>query len=148
MTKVFPKSTEVFEAISMLRNNYEKLKKIQLREFSRFNITYPQFMVLQTLSTKGEVSLKNLGDQLNVTGANITCIVDNLQKESYVQRISSNEDRRKIFAKLTKNGEKLIAKIKPIYQEKINTLLSTMGEEEFRELRILLEKLDKAFDQL
>jgi len=105
-------------------------------------------MVLQTLSTKGEVSLKNLGDQLNVTGANITCIVDNLQKESYVQRISSNEDRRKIFAKLTKNGEKLIAKIKPIYQEKINTLLSTMGEEELRELRILLEKLDKAFDQL
>jgi len=148
MTKVFPRSTEVFEAISMLRNNYEKLKKIQLREFSRFNITYPQFMVLQTLSTKGEVSLKNLGDQLNVTGANITCIVDNLQKESYVQRISSNEDRRKIFAKLTKNGEKLIAKIKPIYQEKINTLLSTMGEEELRELRILLEKLDKAFDQL
>jgi MarR family 2-MHQ and catechol resistance regulon transcriptional repressor len=43
-----------------------------------------------------------------VTGANITCVVDNLEKEDLVRRVPSKKDRRIINAELTDKGKEKI----------------------------------------
>jgi MarR family transcriptional regulator, 2-MHQ and catechol-resistance regulon repressor len=56
-----------------------------------------------------------------VTGANITCIVDNLEKEEMVQRTYSKEDQRVILAGLTKKGKEKIESILPEYEKMLVT---------------------------
>ena len=37
---------------------------------------------------KGSIPLKKISDELMVTGANITCVMDNLEKEDLVKKSS------------------------------------------------------------
>ena len=60
------------------------------------------FIILDPLSQK------ELGYKLLKSGGNITMVIDNLEKDAYVERRRGTEDRRIFFVHLTKKGEKKI----------------------------------------
>ena len=80
----------------------------------KHKLTLPQLDALNVVKSHGAVPLKIISQELMVTGANITCVMDNLEKESLVQRVFSKEDRRVILAELTKKGETKINKLLPL----------------------------------
>lgn len=123
-----------------LSKAYDKYKKIQAKQMFTENLTAPQFGVLEILLKTGPVPLKKLSEEMMVTGANITCVMDNLEKEGFVKRIYSKEDRRVILADLTASGKTKIGSIMPKYADNIAALTSVLNDHEQKELSKLLNK--------
>lgn len=126
---------------SKLSKAYDTVRKAHMKEMSRFDLTAPQFGVLEVLKKAGPLPLKKISEELMVTGANITCVVDNLEKEQLVQRVHSKTDRRIITAELTDKGKEKMEEIFPNYNQNLSQLFEIFSEEEQKVLIKLLEKL-------
>ncbi|MGE5399776.1 MAG: MarR family winged helix-turn-helix transcriptional regulator [Ignavibacteriales bacterium] len=125
-----------------LFQTYEKYRKLQIRTVFEHNLTGPQYNVLEVLFSSGPMPLKKIGEKLFVSGANITCVVDNLEKEELVRRVPSLEDRRIIIAELTSKGREKIEKLFPLQAQAILKVTEALSHEEQEQLMRLLSKLD------
>ena len=126
-----------------LSKAYDKVRKEQMKQMSQQKLTAPQFNVLEVLSRRGPIPLKRISEELMVTGANITCVVDNLEKEDLVKRVHSKEDRRVINAELTDKGREKIDGIMPDYAKHMAEITSVLSDDEQKALSDLLEKLNQ-----
>lgn len=125
-----------------LFHTYEKYRKMQVKTVFEHNLTGPQYSVLEVLFSAGPMPLKKIGERLYVSGANITCVVDNLEKEELVRRVPSSDDRRIIIAELTNKGREKIEKLFPLQAQNILKMTEALNREEQEELMKLLNKLD------
>ncbi|MCK5456130.1 MAG: MarR family transcriptional regulator [Melioribacteraceae bacterium] len=124
-----------------LTSTTENLEKSHIKRVSYLNLTNPQFNVLEVLNSEGPISLKDISKKLNVTGANITCVMDNLEKHNFAERIPSRNDRRIIKAEMTEEGKKIFNEITPVYLESITEETNNLNDEEKVQLLELLTKL-------
>ncbi len=124
-----------------LSKAYDRVRKVQSKQMFEQKLTTPQFGVLEILHKLGPVPLKKISEEMMVTGANITCVVDNLEKEGFVKRIPSKEDRRVIHADLTPQGRAKIESILPAYAESMASVISSLSDHEQKELTRMLNKL-------
>ena len=124
-----------------LSSTFEIIGKSHTKRMAHLKLTSPQYSVLDTLFNEGSMPLKTISKRLNVTGANITCVMDNLQKRNLAVRIPSKEDRRIINADLTKEGKKMVKKLTPLYLESINEETKNLTDNEKKTLVELLVKL-------
>lgn len=131
-------SLELWEKLSKVN---DKIRKVQARQMFEEKLTAPQFGVLEILYKRGPLPLKKISDEMMVTGANITCVVDNLEKENLVKRVPSKEDRRVIHAELTPDGKNKIDSIYPAYTKNIAEIFSSLSASEQKELLKLLSKI-------
>jgi MarR family transcriptional regulator, 2-MHQ and catechol-resistance regulon repressor len=135
------KEQAAFELWFSLAKVYNNYKKVQSNQMHDDNLTVSQFGVLEILNRTGPVLLKKLSQELMVTTANITCVMDNLEKLGYVKRINSTEDRRVIYADLTTSGKNKIEAVVLKYSENITKLTSILNQREQKELAKLLDIL-------
>ena len=64
-------------------------------------LTAPQILLLQTVRDKGEVTIGELANEMSLSQATVTSILDRLEKRDLVYRERSKEDKRKVHAYLT-----------------------------------------------
>ncbi len=64
-------------------------------------LTAPQILLLQTIRDKGEVTIGELANEMSLSQATVTTILDRLEKRGLVFRERSKEDKRKVHAYLT-----------------------------------------------
>ncbi len=64
-------------------------------------LTAPQILLLQTIRDKGEVTIGELANEISLSQATVTTILDRLEKRELVYRVRSKEDKRKVHAYLT-----------------------------------------------
>ncbi len=121
---------------------YEKFRKAQVKTIFEADLTVPQYGVLEVLLNEGPMTLKKIGERLFVSGANITCVIDNLEKEGFVKRVPSNVDRRMILAELTDDGKNKIETLYPQNSKNIYETASMLNTMEQAELQNLLAKFD------
>lgn len=117
------------------------------RNIREFGLTAPQFGVLETLGHLGPMKLSTLCEKQLVTGGNMTLVVDNLEKEGFVERARNKEDRRTILVKLTEKGENLFSEIFPKHAGFITEISSVLSPAEQEELQKLLKKLGTAIQE-
>jgi MarR family 2-MHQ and catechol resistance regulon transcriptional repressor len=108
---------------------------------SKFGLTESQFNVLDALYHLGPLSQKELGFKLLKSGGNITMVIDNLEKDSYVERIRGAEDRRTFFVHLTKKGKKRLEDIMPVQVKFITNEMQRLSKTEQIELQRLCKKI-------
>ena len=135
------KSQLALDMWNRLSKSYDSVRKAHVKQMSANKLTAPQFHVLEVLKDQGPMPLKRISEELMVTGANITCVVDNLEKEDLVLRVPSKEDRRIINAELTQKGREKMDDLFPKYVDNMAEIASKLTESEQRELTRLLEKL-------
>lgn len=76
-------------------------------------LTAPQILLLQTLRDKGQITIGELAQEVSLSQATVTTILDRLEKRKLVYRQRSETDKRKVHAFL--NDEALeILKNAPI----------------------------------
>jgi len=85
-----------------------------------------------------ELSQRDLGRKLVVSGANVTGLVDKLEQKKLVSRTRHKADRRKWIVRLTARGEDLLAMILPVYAESLARLTEGLGETKMKQLDRLL----------
>ncbi|MBK8945095.1 MAG: MarR family transcriptional regulator [Ignavibacteriae bacterium] len=135
------KEQQIVELYNLVGKAHDKLKKVQSKHLGAEKLTSPQFGVLDVLMKNGSIPLKKISDELMVTGANITCVMDNLEKEDLVKRVHSKTDRRVINAELTPKGKQKLDKIYPEHVKSLNEVSKKLSEVEMKQLTALLEKL-------
>ena len=111
--------------------------------FQKMGLTKSRFIVLIQLYKVGNkgMSIGNIRNFHKVRSATMTGIIDTLEKEGQIERISDPTDRRKVIVRITRPGKKLIEKFLPKHQEFINQMLSKLTKKERRSLLDLLNKL-------
>lgn len=111
---------------------------------AEYDLTVPQFGILEALHHLGPLSLGELAGKLLVTGGNVTYIMDRLEDEGLVTRERSGEDRRVVEGRLTPEGRALVEDVFPGHVEFIDELVDALEPREQDELRRLLKKLGRS----
>jgi MarR family 2-MHQ and catechol resistance regulon transcriptional repressor len=92
------------------------------------------------LSEEERLPQHEIGRQLGVTSANITYLIDGLEKEGLVRRVVNQQDRRVTFVELTEKGDTLSKKLVPLIGEFMATTAGALTEAEKRQFIDLLVK--------
>lgn len=115
-------------------------------EFLRpFGLTDVQLNVLMLLyhhsGANGGLSQAEISDMMLVNRANITSLIDRMEKAKLVVRTAAANDRRCNIVKLTEKGRKLFAKVDPLYAKKVKKAMGVLREVEQKKLIEMLEKV-------
>jgi MarR family 2-MHQ and catechol resistance regulon transcriptional repressor len=122
--------------------------KLSVDNIRGFGLTEPQFGVLEILGHLGPLTLGGLSKKRLVSGGNMTCVVDHLEKAGYVERVPSTEDRRAIHVRLTPTGQKLFNAVFRKHAGYITSLVSVLRTDEQEILSRLLKKLGCSLGQM
>lgn len=73
------------------------------------DLTFPRYEALMVLfyTRKGELPLGKLSDRLQVHRASVTNVIDRLVDSGYAERVSHEEDRRTVLARITRDGRRV-----------------------------------------
>ncbi|MTI66958.1 MAG: MarR family transcriptional regulator [Firmicutes bacterium] len=131
------------KTIIELKKTSDILEEVHNIFFNRFQISSTKFNVLVLLYTseKEGLMLSELGKEMLVTKANITGLVDRLQKQGLVERKRHHLDRRKIMAVITEKGKKFTKRIMDDYKEWSKYVMTILDDNEKKQLVNLLQKL-------
>jgi len=124
--------------LSRAASTFGKIVAVNIRSF---DLTEPQFAMLECLGHLGPLKLGELSKKMLVSGGNITCVVDNLEKEGFIERVRVAEDRRVVLVRLTPRGKKLFDDVFIQHAEFITRIASVLTEYEQETLARLLKKL-------
>jgi MarR family transcriptional regulator, 2-MHQ and catechol-resistance regulon repressor len=108
-----------------------------------FNLTQPQFSVIEALGHLGAQKIGVLCDKMLVSGGNMTLVLDNLESLGFIERVHCKEDRRAIMVQLTEKGRNLFQEIFPKHAQLSTDTISVISPEEQKQLGELLKKLGK-----
>ena len=104
-------------------------------------LTLSQFGVLESLYYLGPMCQKELGTKILKSTANITTVIDNLEKRNFVKRVRQKEDRRFITVNLTEKGKSHLEKIMPLHLAEIFRRMEILSVDERKNLHTLCKKL-------
>lgn len=124
-----------------LHRNVTSLDRKTSALAAEYGLTFSQFMVLEALYSKGNMSVGDVRDSILSSVGTISLIVNNLVKLDYVVRLCDEKDRRVSILSLTEKGHELISQIVPQNINMVHDELSILSKEEKEDLLYLLKKV-------
>ncbi|MFM2111668.1 MAG: hypothetical protein RLZZ271_328 [Pseudomonadota bacterium] len=116
--------------------------RIRQRLREDFDITLPRFDLMAQLERCPEgLTMGELSRRMMVTGGNITAIVDLLEVESLVQRVTPAHDRRSTRVVLTPSGRKAFNAMAQAHEQWIVELFGGLNDKQQTQLHNLLGAL-------
>jgi DNA-binding MarR family transcriptional regulator len=134
--------SDVFELLDQVSR---RLREIQRLTVSEANLTPPQFQTLRLLWEQDSQPFKDLAASNGCTRPTMTGIVDTLEKKGLVTRQPNPNDRRSLLVTLTNEGQALEGNT-PNLDRIYAKCCVGLSAEEFRQLGLLLGKLDQSLD--
>ena len=133
------------EALLNIYYSASCLKK-KAGEFLRpFGLTDVQFNLMMLLKyqtdQEGGLSQAQLSNMMLVNRANITTLIDRMEKTHLVVRTHAPADRRTNIVKLTDRGRELLARIEPLYTAEVKRIMAALKQEEQKTVIEMLEKI-------
>lgn len=133
------------EALLNVYYTTSMMKKRADAFFSKFGLTDVQFNMLTLLyfqsGKEGGLSQAQISDMMLVNRANITSLVDRMEKAGLVARNAHLNDRRFNIVKLTTKGKNLFEKVESLYIEQVQEVMSALNQAQMKTLMGMLEKV-------
>lgn len=83
----------------------------------------------------------SLAEKAGVSRATITGLIDGLDREGLVSRVTNVDDRRQLHIKLTVAGQAKLDEVMPEYYRRVGALMSVLSHEQGGLLTSMLTKL-------
>ena len=111
--------------------------------FRQYGITDAQFNVLIQLQYEKQQGLSqtDLGRRLVVNKADMTGIIDRLEKAGLVRREDHPKDRRINIIKITRKGRDIVNKLEPGYFTGVKKAMSGMSKNDMKTIIKGMEKI-------
>ncbi len=93
------------------------------------------------LSPAGRLSQNEISNQTQVTPANVSYVVEGLEKDGLVTRTPHETDRRSTWAQLTPEGQRVFSELAPAMTAHLSSLGAGFSEEEKRLFSSLLQRM-------
>lgn len=109
-----------------------------------FNLTPAQFNVLMVIKHQGRqngLSQVEISKKLIVTASNMTRLLDKLEEENLIERLSQEDDRRVKVIKVTEKGSKFLDAVWPGYNQQLEKLAGHLNSNEQKDVSKILVKL-------
>ena len=135
------KEVRTLNAFIKLMRATESMNNRLSRHLAEQDLTMSQFGVLEALLHLGPLNQKSLAEKLLKSGGNITLVIDNLEKNGWVERQTNPEDRRSVLVHLTAKGEELIEAYFPQHLQKIMDEFSNLSDQELEQLGHICKKI-------
>ncbi|PQD94854.1 MarR family transcriptional regulator [Pradoshia eiseniae] len=110
--------------------------KLYSKALKEFDLTYPQYLVLLSLWEKDHVTMKDLGEQLNLGTGTLTPMISRMEASGWLRRERSSLDERKVFISLERKAKDQ----KPLISSKIETMIGHC-QIDFAEYEMLMQQL-------
>lgn len=99
-------------------------------QLDKFDLTYPQFLVMMSLWNKDDVFIKELSMQTYLDAGTLTPLLKRLEKKGLIKRTKSSVDERAMAITLTKAGKMLKDKTSHIFENMQCRIRLTKTEQE------------------
>jgi len=116
----------------------------------KYGLSQGRFLILIVMNRtpEKEINPSTLAEKLGVKKATVTGLLDGLEKDSFIERVSDPRDRRKIGIRLTANGRQLLDEMLPDYYRHMARLTANLSENERQTMISLLGKVNQNLSAL
>lgn len=121
-------------------------KNLESTRLARFGLTLTQFFTMGVLDHKGDLMMRELGAELDLSMGAVTGVVDKLAKLDLVRRYTVESDRRVVKASLTRNGRELFEKVSADRRDALNEVISQVSSRDMETFLEILERLMKSLE--
>jgi DNA-binding MarR family transcriptional regulator len=80
-------------------------------------LTIPQVMVLNAIEKLGDVTVKRISDDVSLSQATVTTILNRLEDRTLLERVRNSDDKRIVNARLTPAGQAALKASPPLLHE-------------------------------
>lgn len=117
-----------------------EINKVYQEEGLEFEARW--FPLFYVLDQEEEVSIRDLSTRMQISHSAVSQLVSHLKKRGLMSSHTASDDGRKQLIKLTREGERLLIKIKPIWSSMIRAIEEITFED--RDMAVLLKGLTAA----
>jgi len=93
-------------------------------------LTIPQVMVLNSIDQLGDVTVKRISDEVSLSQATVTTILNRLEDRGLLERVRNPDDKRIVNARLTPAGKTALAASPPLLHESFIQRFELLGKRE------------------
>jgi DNA-binding MarR family transcriptional regulator len=111
-----------------------------------FGLTGPQVVLLRELVRNGEMHVAELAENISLSHATVTDILNRLEKRNLIDRTRSLTDRRRIMVTATEQAEALIKQSPPLLQEQFSDQLANLHDWELAQTLSVLQRVALMMD--
>ena len=113
-----------------------------LRQFGLTDVQFNLLMLLRHQSnSNGGLSQAQLSGMMLVNRADITSLIDRMEKTDLVARTAAPSDRRCNIIRLTDRGGRILTQIEPLYADEVRRIMAGLNDKEQTKMMQALEKV-------
>lgn len=109
-------------------------------------LTLPQFMILQSLKEKDDATIGSIAQDINLTQATVTTIIDRMQARGIVTRQRNTVDQRKVNVRITDTGRELLKRGPATLQDRFGDRFAMLSEWEQHGIVATLQRVASLMD--
>ena len=109
-------------------------------------LTIPQVMVLRAIGSLGDVTVKRIAEDVSLSQATVTTILNRLEARAMVVRVRSERDKRIVNARLLPEGQHVLQSVPALLHDKFIARFDALPLGEQRQLVDTLTKLARMMD--
>ncbi len=109
-------------------------------------LTIPQVMVLRAIESLGDVTVRRISDDVSLSQATVTTILNRLEDRQLIERIRSASDRRVVNARLTVDGRDVLTRVPPLLHEEFITQFENLNDWEKTQILSSLQRVATMMD--
>jgi MarR family 2-MHQ and catechol resistance regulon transcriptional repressor len=133
------------EALLNIYYTSSRIKKRAGEFFRQYGLTDVQFNLMMLLIYQSEehegLTQVDLSRMMLVNRANITTLIDRMEKADLVMREPVPGDRRYNIVKLTEHGRQKVAEVEAAYAAEVEKIMAPLNESELQALSEMLERI-------
>ncbi len=109
-------------------------------------LTIPQVMVLRSIETLGDVTVKRIADNVSLSQATVTTILNRLEDRHLVDRVRSQADKRVVNARLTPVGQQTLETAPALLHEEFINRFEALADWEKTQILSALQRVATMMD--
>ncbi len=136
--------TDVAQLWNEINAKWRKVHGAAERNLEKAGFSLVEFHALLDLHCNGRLPMVKFADDLGVTSAAVTGIIDRLESRRLVERFRSGEDRRIVKIGITARGEAAFGKAKKAHERLVGHLLANLDQEDIQRLVEIYSRLEES----
>jgi DNA-binding MarR family transcriptional regulator len=103
-------SVDIIDDVLVALRRLIRATDLRSKQLSKtVGLTAPQLLLLQILKRQGDTAIGDIARGMSLSQATVTTIVDRLEARALIARRKASDDKRRVYASLTAEGDRVLA---------------------------------------
>lgn len=129
-------------------HSINKMEEQTIRRFTKIHVSISELHLLEAVAKGGDQgkTISALAQEQEITMPSVTVAINKLVRKGYVEKIKSESDGRRVYVKLTRQGQKVNSGHQYFHKNLARNVAADLTEEEKEILIRGIEKLNQYFE--